>query len=83
MFGPLDVQVRGDVAFLDYRNRTGVVVAVPARVDRVNTIGVGIGYHLGRDLRLSFNIDQSNRDTQVHDHLYEKFLIGSALTYGF
>jgi hypothetical protein len=83
IFGPLDVQVRADIARLAYRNRAGTVVMVPDRDDRVTTIGFGIGYHMGRDLRLSFNVDQNNRDTQVVDHQYQKFLIGSALTYGF
>jgi hypothetical protein len=83
IFGPFDVQVRGDIAYLDYRNRAGVVVTVPDRTDRVNTVGIGVGYHMGRELRLAFNIDQNNRDTRLADHQYEKFLIGTALTYGF
>jgi len=56
---------------------------VSNRDDRVTTVGVGIGYHLGRDLRMSFNVDQNNRDTRLAGHQYEKFLIGTALTYGF
>jgi Putative beta-barrel porin 2 len=83
IFGPVDVQVRGDIADLSYRNRAGAVVTVPDRTDRVTTVGAGVGFHLGKDLRLSFNVDQSNRDTQVLDHQYEKLLIGSSLTYGF
>jgi len=83
IFGPLDVQVRADIAGLAYRNRAGATVTVPDRNDRVTTVGVGIGYHMGRDIRLSFNVDQNNRDTRVVDHQYQKFLIGSALTYGF
>ena len=82
LFGPFDVQVRGDVAFLDYRNRAGAKVEVADRQDRVTTVGVGLGFHMGRDLRLSFNVDQNNRDTKVLEHAYEKFLIGTALTYG-
>jgi hypothetical protein len=83
IFGPLDVQVRGDLAYLAYRDRAGVEVAVPDRTDRVVTYGIGIGVHMGRDLRLSFNVDQNNRDTRVIDHQYEKFLVGTSLTYGF
>ena len=75
--------VRGDIAALDYRNRAGAVVTVPDRTDHVTTVGVGIGYHMGKDLRLSFNVDQNNRNTLVREHQYEKFLIGTALTYGF
>ena len=83
IFGPFDVQVRGEIAYLSYRNRAGAVVTVPDRTDRVNTVGVGVGLHMGKDLRLSFNIDQNHRETQVVDHQYQKFLIGTALTYGF
>jgi hypothetical protein len=83
IFGPLDVQVRADIARLAYRDRAGATVTVADRDDRVTTVGVGIGYHMGRDLRLSVNVDQNNRDTRVVGHQYEKFLIGSALTYGF
>ncbi|HEX3646574.1 MAG TPA: outer membrane beta-barrel protein [Vicinamibacterales bacterium] len=83
IFGPLDVQVRADIASLAYRDRAGATIAVPDRTDHVTTIGLGIGYHMGRDLRLSLNVDQNNRDTRVVDHQYDKFLIGSSLTYGF
>jgi Uncharacterized protein conserved in bacteria (DUF2320). len=51
--------------------------------DRVNTVGAGVGYHMARDLRLSVNVDQNNRDSQVIDHQYERLLVGVALTYGF
>ena len=83
IFGPVDVQVRGDVAYLDYRNRAGVAVPVADRSDRVTTIGLGVGYHIGKDLRLALNVDQSHRQTQVVDHEYERLLVGAALTYGF
>jgi hypothetical protein len=83
IFGPVDVQFRGELAYLNYRNRVGATVAVPDRVDRITTVGIGIGYHMGKDLRLSFNVDKNNRDSQVADHEFQKYLIGSALTYGF
>ena len=83
IFGPFDVQVRGDLSMLAYRNRAGAAVAVPDRNDRVFVVGVGLGFHMGKDLRLSFNVDQNNRDTKVVGHQYEKFLVGTALTYGF
>jgi hypothetical protein len=83
IYGPLDVQVRGDFAHLDYRDRAGVAVQVPNRTDRVVTFGFGVGVHMGRDLRLSLNVDQNNRDTDVVGHQYDKFLVGTSLTYGF
>jgi hypothetical protein len=83
IFGPLDVQVRGDYAVLDYRNRAGADVLVPNRTDNITTVGIGIGYHLGKDLRLSFNVDQNNRDSRVIAHEYERLLLGVSLVYGF
>jgi len=83
IFGPVDVQVRGDYALLDYRNRAGADVLVPDRADHVTTVGIGVGFHMGTDLRLSFNADQSNRDTKVFAHQYERLLLGASLTYGF
>lgn len=44
---------------------------------------MGAGFHMGKDMRLSFNTDQSNPDTQVREHRYEKLLISTALTSGF
>ena len=44
IFGPVDVQLRGDIASLDYRNRAGAVVAAGTRVltQTVNGMG-GVG----------------------------------------
>jgi hypothetical protein len=83
IFGPFDVQFRGDIASLDYRNRAGVVVTVPTRTDHVDTVGIGVGYHIGKDLRLSMNVDHTNRDSEVRDHQYQRLLVSSGLTYGF
>jgi hypothetical protein len=83
VYGPVDVEARGEIAYLDYRNRTGVVVTEPDRTDRIHSYGAGIGYHFGKDVRLSFNVDQYNRDSPVVDHQYDKLLFGFGLTYGF
>ncbi len=48
IFGPFDVEVRGEIAYLDYRNRIGATVAVPDRTDRVN--------YLRRGRRLSHGV---------------------------
>jgi hypothetical protein len=83
LFGPFDVQVRGDYAILAYRDRIGAALEVTDRTDHKTTYGVGVGFHMGRDLRLSVNADQDNRQTKVAEHQYEKFLVGTSLTYGF
>jgi hypothetical protein len=79
IFGPVDVQVRGDISYLSYRDRAGVTIEVPDRTDRVTTVGIGVGFHMGQDLRLAFNVDQNNRDTRKFEHQYEKFLIGTSM----
>lgn len=83
IFGPLDVVVRGSIATLAYRDRVGAAVAVSNRVDDVDSYGGGIGYHLGRDTRLGFNVDQSNRTSDVSSRQYKNLTFGSSVTYGF
>ena len=83
IFGPLDVVVRGSIATLAYRDRAGADVTVSNRVDDVSSYGGGIGYHLGRDTRLGFNVDQSNRTSDVSNRQYKNLTFGSSVTYGF
>jgi hypothetical protein len=82
LFGPVDVVGRLGTQSLAYRDRAGAVVEVADRVDRVRTYGVGVGYHLGRDLRLGFNVDHSQRDSDVTRRQYSGFKFGTAVTYG-
>lgn len=83
IFGPLDIVGRVGQQTLAYRDRAGAAVAVSNRVDRVRSYGGGIGYHLGRDLRLGLNVDQSRRTSDVARRQYDDLRIGSSLTYGF
>jgi Putative beta-barrel porin 2 len=83
IFGPLDVVVRGSFGTLAYRDRTGVDVVVSNRVDDVSSFGAGIGYHLGRDTRLGFNVDQSYRRSDISNRQYNNLTFGSSVTYGF
>ena len=62
IFGPVDVDFRFVEARLAYRARAGVPVEVADRTDAVHSIGAGIGYHLGRELRLGFNVDKGPPD---------------------
>jgi hypothetical protein len=82
IYGPLDVQARVGTQHLAYRNRTGIDAAITARVDRVRAYGFGIGYHLGRDVRVGFNIDQQTRRSELDRRRYEGRTYGMALTYG-
>src|SRR5205814_241497 len=65
LFGPVDVVARGGTAALAYRNRVDVVLPLSDRSDRVNTYGGGMGYHLGKSMRVGFNADQAHRDSPV------------------
>ena len=74
IFGPVDVVGRVGVQRLDYRDRVGAALVSPGRTDYVHTYGGGIGYHLGRDIRVGFNID--------HGHFifkYKGFSFGGSL----
>ena len=83
IFGPFDVQGRISAARLTYATRVGAVVQVADRVDHTRTYGVGVGYHMGQDVRLAVNVDQNKRDSAVDGRTYHGLRYGTAVTYGF
>jgi len=80
--GPFDVTALAGLQQLAYQDRAGAVVLSPDRVDHVNTIGGGVGYHLGRDTRLGFNLEQDHRDSLLTNHRYTGLRYGFSVTYG-
>lgn len=82
IFGPVDVVGRIGAQRLDYRDRAGAVVAVSNRVDRVRAYGGGVGYHVGSDLRIGFNVDRQQRTSPVNFKQYTDLRYGFAVTYG-
>ena len=82
IFGPFDVVGRAGTAVLAYRDRAGTLVEVSGRVDRNRTYGFGVGYHMGRDLRLGFNVDKDRRISDVSRRQYNNLRIGTSITYG-
>ena len=82
IFGPFDIVARGGLQWLRYQDRTGAVVAVSDRVDRVQTFGGGIGYRLGSNTRIGFNIDQNRRTSGVELRQFKGLVYGFAVTYG-
>ena len=80
IFGPFDVEARAGTEILAYRDRAGAVVQVADRTDHVNTFGAGVGYHIGKALRLAFNVDKVKRDSLATDHQYDNFKFGTALS---
>lgn len=83
LFGPLDVVGRAGIAHLDYRDRAGAVVTVANQLDEVQTYGAGVGYHVGPEMRIGFNIDKSKRSSPVAIRRYEGLIFGTSVTYGF
>jgi Putative beta-barrel porin 2 len=83
IFGPVDVVGRVGTEHLVYSNRRGAAIAVPDRIDVIHVFGGGLGYRLGKELRLGFNIDSSRRISDVESRPYEGLKYGTALTYAF
>ena len=82
IFGPFDAVGRAGVQSLAYRDRVGATGLISDRVDRVQTFGVGVGYHLGKDVRLGFNLDHNRRVSELARRQYSGLKFGTAVTYG-
>jgi hypothetical protein len=82
IFGPLDVVARAGAQRLQYRSRVDAIVTAPDRTDRVRSYGLGMGIHMGQDLRLGFNLDKERRTSVLTDRQYEGLKYGTSITYG-
>jgi len=82
IFGPLDVVARVGAQRLRYQSRAGAVVAAPDRVDHIRTYGLGLGTHLGQDLRIGFNVDRARRTSVLTEREYKGLRYGWSITYG-
>jgi hypothetical protein len=80
IYGPVDVEIRGGRHALAYRSRGGT--PDPDRVDHIRAFGGGIGYRVGRDLRVGVNVDHQRRTSDILPRSYEGFRYGMAATYG-
>ncbi len=83
LFGPLDVVARAGAQNLAYRDRAGAGLLLVNRIDRVRTYGGGIGYRLGKDMRLGFNVDEYRRVSDVALRQFNNLTMGTSLTYVF
>ena len=81
-FGPADVVGRYGAQRLAYADRVGAAVVVSNRVDHVRTFGLGVGYHVRRDVRFGVNIDHVSRSSERSDRLYSGLRVGTSVTYG-
>jgi hypothetical protein len=82
IFGPVDAVVRFNEQRLAYRDRSGIPQRSPDRTDKIHSYGVGVGYHLGADVRLGFNVDNVRRNSDLDARTYKGLKYGAALTYG-
>jgi hypothetical protein len=82
IYGPLDVEGRLGQQRLSYRTREGADVDAIDRVDHAKTAGFGIGYHMGQNVRLAFNVDWNRRESDVANHRFHGLRYGTAITYG-
>ena len=77
-----DVRGRLGIQRLAYRPVAGVPGVMEDRVDRVALIGGGVGYRVGRDVRVGIGVDRERRETPVLRHAYEGYRTGLSVTYG-
>jgi hypothetical protein len=82
VYGPFEIEGRLGAQKLAYRTRVGASPEVTDRNDRIRSYGGGVGYWLGRDLRLAFNVDQQKRVSDIDDREYEGLRYGISATYG-
>lgn len=79
-----DVDARAQVASyrLSYRQREGAVLQAPDRADRVTRYGAGIGYRLGSELRVGFDVDREQRTSVLDFRTYSRLRYGLSVAYG-
>jgi hypothetical protein len=77
-----DVTGRGSIHDLAYRAAVGVPDLLSERVDSFTMIGAGVGYWVGRAVRLGFNLDRERRTSPVRRRAYEGYRTGLSVTYG-
>ena len=78
-----DVEARGFIQQLAYRQALGTSSSVAGQVDRVHSYGGGIGYLLSPGMRLGFNVDYYQRRSDTYSSDYKTLRYGFAATYEF
>jgi hypothetical protein len=83
LFGPLNGTARVGWHQLAYRGRIGGPALVPNRTDLVSLFGGSIGYRVASGMRISFNVDKQQRDSDLAGASYGGLRYGTSVTYGF
>lgn len=74
-----DVQARAGLQRLAYDGR---FAPVQDRVDRVDLLGGGVGYRIGREMRIGVNFYQERRRSPLLTRDYVAYRAGTTVTYG-
>lgn len=77
-----DVRGRAGLQRLAYRAARGTPELLDDRVDRLQLFGAGIGYRIGRDVRVGIDTDQERRQSPVRLRAYRGYRTGLSVTYG-
>jgi hypothetical protein len=81
-----DLQARAGTQTLAYRQSipfSNVSGADTGRTDDIVFYGGGVGYRIGTDVRLGFNVDYYTRRSAIQTNQYKGLRVGSSVTYGF
>jgi hypothetical protein len=79
--GPVDLILTGGRDRLRYQGLEGLTA--PERIERTRTVGGGLGYRLGRSLRLALIYDVTERVSNQFDRRgYERRRLFGSATYG-
>jgi hypothetical protein len=77
-----DMQARAGAHRLAYRVARGLPDLLPHRVDRYRVIGIGVGFRMGRDMRVGVNVDRERRTSPVQRRDYRGYRTGMSVIYG-
>jgi hypothetical protein len=81
--GPWDVQGRLGRQQLRYISMAGVGPVAQGRIDHFTTYGGGVGYRIGRTMRLGVTVDKDRRQSPYSTRDYNALRIRTSVTYGY
>ena len=82
LVGPVSGTLRVGAHQLAFRGLIGQSLQQD-RIDLVSTFGGGIGYRLAGGMRVSLNVDNQQRNSNLAGYSYGGLRYGTAVTYGF
>jgi hypothetical protein len=83
MYARFDAIGRIGIQQLSYQGRLSSRATHADRTDVIHWFGGGVGYRVGRDMRIGFNVEQQRRTSDLAVHAYRGMRYGTSVTYGF